>query len=253
MDDFREIKRVAGIYDKRASNYNSLNAAGQWLSDNLAKEIIKEIIQKIELKHTDKVLEIGCGSGVLGSKIAEKCQYFVGFDASRVMLDRFRDENKNVNLIQASATHIPLKEDVFDKIIMNGVTMYFPNTNFTTSVMNESKRVVKRNFLIFLGENIIPSKFHWELVWFENLSASLQLFAKQYIKFRLFIAEKKPRWAGKWRHIHKAISPKIIESIFHNSNIKITDAASYTIRKRKFGDDAKGNRRVDFIIKSKND
>jgi ubiquinone/menaquinone biosynthesis C-methylase UbiE len=250
MDDFREIKRITRIYDKRASTYNSLNAAGQWISENLAKDIIKEIIQKIELINSDKVLEIGCGSGVLGSKIAEKCQYFVGFDTSRVMLNRFRDENKNVNLIQASATHIPLREDVFDKIIMNGVTMYFPNNNFLASVMNESKRVTKKKFLIFLGENIIPSKFHWELVWFENLPLPLQLFAKQYIKFRLLIARKKPSWAGKWRHIHKAISPKSVEYFFNNLSINITDAASYTIRKREFGKNAKGNRRVDFIIKS---
>lgn len=48
------------------------------------------------LDENDKVLEIGCGLGDLGAKIAEKCQWYNGFDFSQVAVEeaqKYRDTN----------------------------------------------------------------------------------------------------------------------------------------------------------------
>ena len=128
--------------------------------------------------------------------------------------------------------------------------MYFPNKEFLIKILEEIKRVSKNESLIFIGENIHPSKYYWELVWFENLSSLGQLIIKPYIRMRIWIAKKCPRFAGKWKHAHKAFSPKVIQDFFKDySTVDITDASSYSIRKKLFGKNAKGNRRIDFLIR----
>ena len=252
MNYDNEIKRISKIYDDRARKSNSIDAAGQWGTKDLAQKVIQKIIEKIDLNKKDVILEIGCGSGVLGSMLSKNSQMFIGFDVSKLMLKKFHDEHKNVNLIQASATHIPLRNDYFDKVIMNGVSMYFPNDEFLYNVLDEIKRISKKKYLIFIGESILESKYYWELVWFENLSIIGQFMAKPYIKFRRKLAKKGIRFSGKWKNAHKDISKKRIQKYFKNSEIiTISDSASYTIRKKLFGEKVKGNKRVDIIIKMK--
>lgn len=250
MSDYNEIKRVSKIYDDRASRLNSIDAAGQWGSKELSEKITEEILKKIELDKNDIVLEIGCGSGVLGNIISKKSQMFVGFDVSNLMLKKFQNEHIGINIIQASATHIPLRNDYFDKVVLNSVSMYFSNEEFFKNVITEIKMVCKNKALIFIGENIVPSKYCWELVWFQDLPFLFQILAKPYIKFRRWVAGKNPYLAGKWKYMHKDVSPKIIKKIFKNfESITISDSASYTIRKKIFGKNTKGNKRMDFLIK----
>ena len=253
MRDIEEIRRVSKIYDDRAQVTDSIKAAGQWGNKELVNEITQEIIKKMDIKSEDIILEIGCGSGVLGNVVEENCKSYYGFDASKFMLKKFESEydtNYTYNLIQASATEIPFKDEQFDKIIMNGVSMYFPNNEFLSQVLNEIIRVAKKKSKILIGENIIPSKYCWELVWFENLSHKKQIFAREYIKIRRWLARKNSKLAGKWKTAHQDISPKFVKEFFKNcEEFSSSDAAAYTVRKRKGGEKIKGNRRIDFIIK----
>lgn len=248
-----EINRVARLYDKRASSVNAIKSAGQWIDQEFAEKAIEEIHKKIGLKSFGDVLEIGCGSGVLGKSFLHNSRLYVGFDLSTGMLQKFQSETQKteLNLIRASTNLIPLKDEIFDLVVLNGVTMYFPNEDFLDIVLNEIIRVSTKKCVIFIGENIIPSKLYWEFVWFNNLPYFVKIFAKPYIKFRYFTAKKIPRLAGKWKYVHKTISPEFIKKFFNNKGkIIISDSATYTIRKR-LGNKIKGNKRVDFLIELK--
>ena len=114
MRDIEEIRRVSKIYDDRAQVTDSIKAAGQWGNKELVNEITQEIIKKMDIKSEDIILEIGCGSGVLGNVVEENCKSYYGFDASKFMLKKFESEydtNYTYNLIQASATEIPFKDE----------------------------------------------------------------------------------------------------------------------------------------------
>ena len=253
MNDSNEIRRIAKIYDERASRYNSVDAAGQWGSKDQAELITKEIIKKSEISKDHSVLEIGCGSGVLGNVIAKECRFYVGFDASNLMLKKFLNEygTESNNLLVATATEIPCKKKTFDRVVMNGVTMYFPNEKFLKKVLNEILTVCKDDTIIFIGENIIPSRFQWEFVWFQNLSPQIQFFAKSYISLRKWLAKKNPNMAGKWKHVHKDISPKLIGDFFRNNGkVEVSDSVAFDTRKKIYSVH-KGNKRVDFLIRLK--
>ena len=76
------IKKVEKLYDDRITSSNdAVKAAGQWGSDEYVPFICEEIFKKIKIKKTDTVLELGCGSGVLGNYIKEKQQELADYNA----------------------------------------------------------------------------------------------------------------------------------------------------------------------------
>ena len=255
MDDMNSrdsIKKAEKLYDERITSSNdAVKAAGQWGSKEYVPLICDEIYNKVKIKNTDTVLELGCGSGVLGNYIIEKCQLYIGVDLSRKMLNFFSENStlEQINLFQGITDLIPFSNHVFDVVIINGVTMYFPDDKLLLDTLNEIKRVSKKDGKIFLGENIIPSDYAWELTWFQNLSPTIQFLARFYIKIRKSLSKKNPKFAGKWKDTYKAISPTLINQFFKNeATIHQSKAATYIVKKRILGKKYKGSRRVDFLI-----
>ena len=89
MNNKNELKKIEIYYDKRAEASNQVEAAGQWGLKELVPEICTEICNKIRIKRQDKILEIGCGSGVLGNVIKDLSALYVGIDISNAMLKKF--------------------------------------------------------------------------------------------------------------------------------------------------------------------
>jgi ubiquinone/menaquinone biosynthesis C-methylase UbiE len=252
MKESEFINEVSKYYDTRASGSDSIKAAGQWHQIDSINEICLEISKKIGLNSKSRVLEIGCGSGVLGNWIKSKCSTYYGFDISHEMLKSFLNESntETVNLLRASADKIPFQKDSFDIIILNGVAMYFINDDFLSRVLKEIQEIISKNGLIFIGETSTPSRYYWEFAWFQNLSKFKQNFVKPYIKFRKWIATKNSKIGGKWTNTYSTVSEKFLKDYFKGKGkINISDAAAYTIRKKKSGKNSKGNKRVDFTIK----
>jgi len=253
MNEKDSRKKIQELYDKRiTSSRNSIIAAGQWGSKEYVPLICKEIGNKIGLSKNDKVIELGCGSGVLGNWINTHCKLYVGMDISFQMLNFFLKESNNLSpiIIQGSTESIPNSDKNFDVVILNGVTMYLHNEKFLQKTFNEMLRVAKKNARIFIGENITPSGFFWELSWFQNLSPSAQILAKQYIKLRRWIARKNPKLSGKWNSIHREISPEFVDHFFTKyGKTTMSKSSASTVKQRILGTKYKGNKRVDFLIK----
>lgn len=255
MEDQEKIKKVVDIYDKRAKNSDSVDAAGQWGTKDQVPIICEEIIKKIGIKDDDKILEVGCGSCVLGNVVKERCQFYVGIDVSLFMLKRGYEDSagsRKLNLIQGEANKIPIKENSFSIIIMNSVTMYFPSNKFLRKVLTEIERVACHNAILFIGENTNPSDYYTELVWFQELSQIGKFFAKPYIRMRKWLAGVNPKLAGKWDIHLRELSPKFIEKYFQGrGEVIVSDAPTYTVRRRIYGENGKGSRRIDILIRLK--
>lgn len=255
MSSGKFFKKVEKLYDDRIESTNdSIKATGGWGTEYEVSLICEEILDKIGIQKNDKVLELGCGSGVLGSRIKKRCDYYVGADISYKMLDFFlksAHENKT-NLLQGTTNKVSFSKGIFDIIILNAVTMYFPDDKILEETLEEMKHVLKPHGTIFIGENILSSKYPWELNWFRNLSPIFQIMARPYIRFRRWLAAKNSKLAGKWKFIYREISLDIISKCFANiANIEQSKAATFTVRTKLFGKKYKGSRRADFLIKLK--
>ena len=244
-------KNIKNHYDRRSHKNSSLTPAN-WRNEEEIPIICQEICDKIKLTKQDKVLEVGCGNGILGSIMKKKCDYFVGLDISFGMLQKFKeieDDNTKLNIIQSSADYIPLKDNTFDKIIMVAVTQYL-NDELFQKTLTELERITKPDGLVFIGDNVSPSYWLWELNWYLRLPKFFQFFAKIYAKIRRKIAKSFPRIGGKWRFLHNEVSKNSINDYFkHRANIVESDSALYVVRKKMDQGNYKGNKRKDFIIK----
>jgi ubiquinone/menaquinone biosynthesis C-methylase UbiE len=248
------IKKVEELYNKRIlSSNDGVQAAGQWGTKDFVPIICKEIQEKITIKKSSRVLELGCGSGVLGNGVFKNYDIeYVGIDLSSQMLSYFKDnlELNFGNLFQGLTNKIPFKGNTFDLVIINGVTMYFDNEKILEETINEIIRVSKKKSIVFIGENITKEVFPYEFVWFNKLSNNKQKIAKYYIQFRKKIARFKPL-AGKWGDSYNVISIKLIKKLFEkNASIKFSKSSAYTI-KEKMTKNYLGNRRIDIVIELK--
>ena len=253
----KSLKKVQDLYDKRIlSSQDAIKAAGQWGSDEVTSRICKEILEKIKIKPSDQVLELGCGSGVLGDWIVKYCKNYVGLDLSFGMVKFFLNNTvnkKNIDLIQSTINETPLQNETFDVILVNSVTMYFEDEQMLKQTFDEIMRLVKKNGIIFIGENIVPGGYPWELSWFQALSSPLQFVAKPYIRIRKWLSKKNSRFVGKWKGFYYEVSPKFVFKYFKEYGQVIqSKAATYTIKEKISNQDYRGSRRMDFLIKLKN-
>jgi len=74
---------------------------------NLAKAVVENIAP--HLKGNEKILEFGCGTGLVGLNIAPYVKELTGIDTSKKMVEKFNEKASKLNL-NAKA----LKKDIFE-------------------------------------------------------------------------------------------------------------------------------------------
>lgn len=108
--------------------------------------------------HPQQVLEIGCGTGLILSKVAPKCERYVGIDFSSAALESARsrinqDLTSIVQLQQGEAESVgELNIDPVDVVIINSVIQYFPNSQYLCRVLDGALNHVKEGGCIILGD-----------------------------------------------------------------------------------------------------
>ncbi len=121
-------------YDSIAAGYEELHKEEQLKKIKIIKKYLK-------VKPKDKLLDIGCGTGL--TTIPWKCRRY-GIDPSKKLLEKARQKNK-VTYKQASAERIPFKDHFFDVAISITAIQNFKNIE---KGLKEIKRVGKDKFVL---------------------------------------------------------------------------------------------------------
>jgi len=109
------------------------------------------------------VLEIGCGTGLLLTRLAQYADYYIGTDFSPQVIDELgsfihgpralRNGWNNVELRQGLAHDLSfLEDDSVDLVILNSVAQYFPDVDYFLDTISEAKRVTRSGGHIFVGD-----------------------------------------------------------------------------------------------------
>jgi len=116
-------------------------------------------VDRIRSLRPEKVLEIGCGVGLIVQHVAPHCAVYVGTDFSASALEKLRlwvsgrQDLKHVQLLQRSATELhDLESGSFDTVVLNSVVQYFPDVDYLLSVLREAVRLLRSGGKIFLGD-----------------------------------------------------------------------------------------------------
>jgi SAM-dependent methyltransferase len=119
-------------------------------------------------------LELGCATGRMIPAMTS--QTVVGIDLSLKELLIARDRfGSSVPLIQASATHLPFREGVFDQILCSGVMLHLPDEDTRRLALQEMGRVITRPTRLVIATHGYPwlvrrrypkHRVHHELSWY---------------------------------------------------------------------------------------
>src|SRR5262249_48810800 len=106
-----------------------------------------------------RVLEVGCGTGLLLTRLAADCESYVGLDFSGEALGQLksylsgRADLEGVELRQGLAHELSFVcDESVDLVILNSVAQYFPDVDYLLEVMGEAARVTRRGGHIFVGD-----------------------------------------------------------------------------------------------------
>jgi len=131
-----QFKEKAPVHIGKGKLYNKL----------MTRAHRKEIGRTFDLCKPESILEIGVGQGRLLSTIEDVPAF--GIDLSINMLKNFKKhKSKNIELIQAEASHLPFKENCFGLVYTCTVLLHVP-TDSIKSAISEIKRVASKDIFI---------------------------------------------------------------------------------------------------------
>jgi natural product biosynthesis luciferase-like monooxygenase protein len=143
----------------------TLNTAG-WLSSYTGRPIpeaemrewVGHTVGRLLALKPRRVLEIGCGTGMLLFRVAPHCAHYHGVDFAEgalrhVEAEAARQGLGNVTLQRAAADALPaLAAESFDLVVLNSVVQYFPSVEYLVGVLERVAPLVREGGAIFVGD-----------------------------------------------------------------------------------------------------
>lgn len=164
IEHWRQVSKR--VYRKPSCLMEQGKFAG-WISSytgepipNAEMEIwLKQTVLRLERLSPDRVLDLGCGSGLVLLRLAPKCASYVGVDFSPEAIHALQDQLsghedfKHVILRQGMVDDLSfLEDDAVDLVVLNSVTQYFPSASYLLKVLSEAVRVTCPGGHIFVGD-----------------------------------------------------------------------------------------------------
>ncbi|MBW4515829.1 MAG: amino acid adenylation domain-containing protein [Timaviella obliquedivisa GSE-PSE-MK23-08B] len=123
------------------------------------QEWVDHTVTRILSLHPQRVLEIGCGTGLLLFRIAPHCEHYLGIDPSETAIKHIREHlilNEQWFHVQldnrAADTLDHLKINAFDTVIINSVVQYFPSIEYLVKVLEQTLKQLNPGGSIFIGD-----------------------------------------------------------------------------------------------------
>ncbi len=123
------------------------------------KEWVETTVERILARKPRRVLELGCGTGLLLFRIAPHCERYVGIDFSDIAIDGIRAQlaTRGLSQVELRTTAADdvgdFAEGTFDCVILNSVTQIFPSIDYLVTVLEGATRLVAGGGFIFVGDN----------------------------------------------------------------------------------------------------
>lgn len=148
-------------WKKRAKTYNKL----KWVH---RKEWLTELIKFSRIRKTDKVLDLGCGTGVIAQGIAPLCELVVAMDICPEMLDQITPR-KNIHMTLADIEQNYVMSGFFNKIISR---MCFHHLlKDINGSFERCKKMLKPGGRLIITEAVPPSDDKKVVRWWTKMFA----------------------------------------------------------------------------------
>ncbi|MDZ8263789.1 non-ribosomal peptide synthetase [Nostoc sp. ChiQUE01b] len=140
------------------SGWNS-SYTKQAIPDWEMREWVESTVSRILSLSPQRVLEIGCGTGLLLSRVAPNCEEYWGCDYSSAALQHVEQACKkvaglnNVRLLHQMADNFALiPKGEFDTVVINSVVQYFPSVEYLLQVVEGAIAAIGHRGTLFMGD-----------------------------------------------------------------------------------------------------
>lgn len=138
--------------DKSSRVIDGFDSGTGEMSQEALENIIKVIRKKLVLVQSDRILEVGCGSGMILEPLSKTSSMTAGVDFADSLIAKIKKVIPKGEFHVSEANDLPFDDNTFDKILSFSVFQYFPNYGYATDALNEMIRCVKTNGKIYLGD-----------------------------------------------------------------------------------------------------
>ena len=141
---------------------------GQPIPGNEMAEWVAATVADIQRLHPQRVLEIGCGTGLLLARLAPDCVEYWGTDYSQQVIrqvERLRTTKPSLDHVHLSCRmaddFIDIPAGHFDCVILNSIVQYFPDVDYLMEVLAGAVRSLRPGGAIYVGDvrnlNLLPA------------------------------------------------------------------------------------------------
>jgi ubiquinone/menaquinone biosynthesis C-methylase UbiE len=154
----REIKdAVRKSWDQSSGRYDS--CPGHGIGTPAEKEAWKQELARNIPGSPQRVLDVGCGTAVMGLLFAEMGHYVIGVDLSEAMMTKAREkadaQNLQIELKTGDAEHLPFNDGSFDVVVNRHLVWTLPHPE---NALKEWHRVLAKGGVVLIIEGIWTGK-----------------------------------------------------------------------------------------------
>lgn len=183
---WNEVASKPNLYEASGFNFSQ---NGPKVIDSQVEEYRKYVLDLIyPISQEHKVLEIGCGPGLILRSIVKDSDKCAGIDPSSVALSRLKkwtiEEGVNLTLYCGYAHELDeLEPGVFDTVILSSVVQFFPNQDYLFSIIEKIRKILTPNGRLILADLLPPGTPH---------SSGLMVVPESFI---YYVVHEQKQWA----------------------------------------------------------
>jgi len=193
------------LYEAAAEQPEWLRAHRWGYSPDVALRTIADIREKLAPQPGDRILEVGCGCGMVLSHLVRDGRQGFGVDFCAPLLrsaERLGVDRRCVRLAAAEAARLPFADQVFDRVLCYSVFQCFPKRGDAERALTELLRVCKPGGTVLVGDvfgvvhtlRAVWQKNSWSI---ETVRAALRLPPLVPVRWALFPVRAVSRWLRK--------------------------------------------------------
>jgi DNA gyrase subunit B len=174
------MEKVITQFSTRAETYST---SANWIAD---RSLIRTHIEAAESKRGGSVLEVCCGTGMVGRAFRADGWLINGIDLTRGMAE---EANRFFPCICTPAESIPFLDSSFDVVVLRQAYFLLEDGQ---KVLAEVSRVLKPDGIFILSQTVPFSKEDRE--WLEHIHRTKQFQLKEFFTAETLAAELEKRY-----------------------------------------------------------
>ncbi|MEH2268243.1 MAG: amino acid adenylation domain-containing protein [Nostoc sp.] len=131
----------------------------QPIPDQEMQEWVESTVSRIQANFPQRILEIGCGTGLMLSRLAKASQQYWGTDYSIAAIQHVKQicstvaGLEDVQLLHQMADNFKgIPQGEFDTVVLNSIVQYFPSIEYLLQVIEGAIATITQQATIFVGD-----------------------------------------------------------------------------------------------------